>query len=379
MRTLRWLWPVLALALFVLVPWVLYLGRPEHRVAIAVLDKTVPFENRLEHRSLFWLLGYLNVVKPDGTPYDVDRDYLGAFPGPKAGDPPARIRDLTEADVAMARVVYLVDTYGVYRKDLESGAEEKAALERSPKIYGGLTPAEARAASAAPGQGKTLIAEFNTLGSPTGDGARGILEDALGVRWTRWIGRYFARLDDTDEVPGWMRRDYEREWQKPWEFHGPGYVLMQDDAHCEVLRPGYEVERKGLTIEVADGAEADLGGAASGVPYPYWFDVVEARPGAQVLARFAWHATPAGRARLRDRGLPLEFPAVTRRKGGPGSAWYFAGDFADNPMDPNPVPFRGYLTLRRVIERYKLAPSESAFFWTFYAPLMENILRGVEK
>ena len=72
------------------------------------------------------------------------------------------------------------------------------------------------------------------------------LEGALGVRWTRWIGRYFPRLEDKDEVPQWMRNDYEREWKRPWEFHGPGYVLVQDDVHCEVLRVEFEAERIGL-------------------------------------------------------------------------------------------------------------------------------------
>ena len=137
----------------------------------------------------------------------------------------------------------------VYAVDLASGEAQKAALERSATIYGGLTPEEARAAAAAPLAGKTLVAEFNTLGSPTGTAARETLERALGVRWTRWIGRYFPRLEDRGEVPGWMRRDYEREWRRTWEFEGPGYVLVQDDLRCEVLRVGFEAERIGITIE----------------------------------------------------------------------------------------------------------------------------------
>jgi hypothetical protein len=380
MKTLRWLWPVPMIALLVLVPWTAYLVRPSHRLSVVVLDKTVPFKNRFEHRSLYWLLGYLKVVKADGTPYDLDRDYLGAFPGPVPGDPPERTRDLTAADVAGARLVYLADTYGVYRKDLDAGAEEKAALERSEKIYGGLTVAEATAVEGAASGGKILIAEFNTLGSPTDADARAILEGALGVRWTRWIGRYFTHLDDDGEVPRWMRRDYEREWGKPWTFQGPGYVLMQDDDHCEVLRVGFEADHVGLSIDAEPGSEEALGGARSGVPYPYWFDIVQDGPETHRLASFRWHLTPAGKARLVARGLPEAFPAVTRRTyPGGGAAWYFAGDFADNPMDPRPVPFAGYLGLRSVLERYKLAPSETAFYWEFYAPLMRGILSGASE
>jgi hypothetical protein len=379
MRSLRWAWPVLAIALVFFVPWACYLGRPARRLELCVLDKTVPFRNWFEHRSLYWLLLHLNVVKTDGTHYKLERDYIGAYPPAIPGDPPERTRDLAVDDVAKARLIYLADTYGVYREDLKSKERMEAALERSPKIYGGLTPEEARAAVGALDAGKTLVTEFNTLGSPTGEDARTTLESALGVHWTHWIGRYFARLEDEREVPQWMRNDYEREWNKPWRFEGPGYVLVQNDVHCEVLRVGLEADTIGLTIERECPIDPCLDRAADGIPYPYWFDVVEDRPEAKRLATFTWHLKDAGRERLKARGLPERFPAVTRRT--PplgGAAWYFAGDFADNPMDPRPVPFLGYLAFRHAVERLKLAPSETAFYWRFYVPMMERILSDAE-
>ena len=375
MKSLRWSWPILAATMAFLIPRVCYEMRPELRLELRVLDKTVPFRNWYEHRSLYWLLTHLNVVKADGAGYAFATDYLGAYPPAVPGDPPERTRDLTDHDVSGARLIYLADTYGVYRDDLKSGVRMEAALERSPKIYGGTTLDEARAAAAAVSSGKTVVAEFNTLGSPTGADARETLEAALGVRWTRWIGRYFARLEDVSEVPQWMRDDYERELKRPWRFEGPGYVLMQDDAHCEVLRVGFETATIGLTIERELPVDAHLGRAADGVPYPYWFDVIVAAPEAKRLASFVWHLNHDGRERLKARGLPEHFPAVTRRatpRG--GAAWYFAGDFADNPMDPRPVPFVGYLGFRRLVEGLKWAPSESAFYWRFYVPMMETIL-----
>lgn len=373
--TLRWSWPILLVGLLILVPWAIHELTPGRALDVVVLDKTVPFRNRIEHRSLFWLLNHLRIERPDGRAYDRDRDYLGAFPGPVPGDPPAWTTDLTADLARKADLVYLADTYGVYRKDLESGPAMKAALERSQPIYGGLTPSEADAARDALAAGRTLIAEFNTLGSPTGAAAREVLEGALGVRWTRWIGRYFARLEDRDEVPEWLRRDYEREWNKKWEFTGPGYVLLQDDEHCEVLRVGPEASRIALTLEIVEPGDAVLEDAAGGTSYPYWFDIVEAAPTARVLASFRWHLTPAGLERLRARKLPETFPAVTRRTApGGGAAWYFAGDFADNPMPDGRVPFAGYLAARRSVERLKLTPSELAFYWRFYAPMMARLL-----
>jgi len=378
MRSLRWSWPILVLALCVLVPWVCYAARPARRIELAVLDKTVPFRNWFEHRSFFWLLSHLNIVKSDGTGYQLERDYLGAYPPARAGDPPERTRDLAAGDVAGARLVYLADTYGVYRDDLKSEERMAAALERSPKIYGGLTADEAEAAAGVLRAGRTLVAEFNTLGSPTGTDAKTTLEAALGVRWTRWIGRYFSRLEDTGEVPRWMRDDYEREWGKPWRFAGPGYVLLQDDTRCEVLRAGVEVDAIGLTIERERPVDRHLNGAADRVPYPYWFDIVDT-PDTERLASFVWHLKDGGRRRLEARGLPERFAAVTRRATPAGGvAWYFAGDFADNPMDPGPVPFLGYLGFRHLVEGLKLAPSETAFYWRFYVPMMETILADAE-
>ena len=78
-------------------------------------------------------------------------------------------------------------------------------------------------------------------------------------------------------------------------------------------------------------------------------------------------------ARLRERGLPLRFPAVLRR----GTAHYFAGDFADNPLETTPVPFAGFLTGKRWVEGAKLTPSEEAFYWRFFVPLMTRLLETV--
>jgi hypothetical protein len=319
-------------------------------------------------------------MRPDGAPYEIPSDYLGAYPPVIPGDPPERTLDLTTERAVRADLVYLADTYGVYRDDLRSKEEMKAALERSPKVYGGLEPAEADAVRAAQRAGVTIVSEFNTLGSPTTGAARGVLEEVLGVRWTHWRGRFFPDLAERDEVPQWTRRIYEEEWKKPWEFEGPGYVLVEEDSHCEVLRTGHEAERIGLTIEREAPPDPLLEVAADGVPYPYWFDIVIPAEGTQLLARFQWHVTPAGAERLRARKLPESFPAVTRRAApAEGTAYYFAGDFADNPMPYTQVPFAGYPTSMRWLHGAALAPSEMAFYWRFYYPTMERLLRDLPK
>lgn len=374
LKRTRWLWPLLFIVAAFSLSRVAYAVRAPRPLDVLVLDKTVPFRNYLEHRSLFWLLRHEKLVREGRAPYATETDYIGAFPPPRPGDPPERTVDMSAERALRADLVYLADTYGVYHDDLASGPAMKAALERSEKVYGGLETAEAQASLSALSAGKTLVAEFNTLGSPTGAEARRVLEEALGVHWTHWIGRYFSDLDSTEEVPRWMRRDYEREWQRPWDFTGPGYVLLQEDTHCEVLRVGKETERIGLTIERETPVDPILALSSDGIPYPYWFDLVSAESGARLLASFHWHLTPAGRERLRARGLPEVFPAVTHMLShGRGSAYYFAGDFADNPMSDRGVPFAGYPTLMRWLEAATIAPSEMTFYWRFYFPMMERI------
>jgi len=378
MGILRWTWPMMATALLILTPWGSYGRRPVRPVNAVIVDKTVPFSDRVEHRSLFWLFDHMKLVHPDGKPYDPDADYLGAFPGPVPGDPPVRMIDLTPEAALDADLLYLVDTYGVYRDDLKSGAAMKAALERSPKIYGGTTLAEAQAVREALQEGRTVVGEFNTMASPTGPEARKVLESVFAVRWTHWIGRYFDRLENRGEVPRWMRLNYEREHLRPWTFEGPGYVLLQDDAHCEVLRVGVETERIGLTLERERPLDPLLGNAVDGTAYPYWFEWTVAQPGARVLASFQWHLRPEGRERLRAHGFPERFPAVIRKQvPQAGMALYFAGDFADSPTRGWRMPFAGYPTARKWLEGARLVPTETAFYWSFYVPVMTRLLDDV--
>ena len=97
-----------------------------------------------------------------------------------------------------------------------------------------------------------------------------------------------------------------------------------------------------------------------------------------MLASFQWHLTPAGKVRLRQRGVPERFPAVVRtRSPGGGTGYYFAGDFADSPMGQTRVPLAGFLTIRRWIEGARAVPGERAFFYRFYAPMMVELVADV--
>jgi len=376
MKKIRWLWLPLLISLILLAPWVLFHLGASRPMTIVVLDKTVPFDTYVEHSGLFWLLDQLKVVHPSGERYDRAKDYLGSTPGEEPGDPPVRTVDLSAEAARGADLLYLVDTYGVYEEDLVSGEEKKAALERSKKIYGGLTIEEAAVVEQAQRDGTTIVAEFNTMATPTGTAARETLERVVGVRWTHWIGRYFPALEDRDEVPQWLRDLCQREMNQPWSFRGPGYALVQDDTRCEILVVGKDSPGIGLTIEPEPGVRTGLlRKAASGTPYTFWFDLVIPEEGTEVLASYSWQLHESGAQKLLDLGLPARFPAVTRKSSDDGgAAYYFAGDFGDSTVLGERVPLAGFMGFRRWLEKTRRIPSHEAFFHRFYAPLMIEIL-----
>ena len=85
--------------------------------------------------------------------------------------------------------------------------------------------------------------------------------------------------------------------------------------------------------------------------------------------------TPTAYECLKARGLPTSFPAVTYRQvANQGKTFYFAGDFADNPMRDRAIPLAGYMTVRRWLESGVFATSKQAFYWRFYVPMVANIL-----
>ncbi len=381
MSKIRWLWFPLIVGLLLLLPWILFHLRPKRPLSVVVLDKTVPFDTYVEHAGLFWLMDQLKIVQPSGERYDRAVDYLGATPGPEPGDPPAETRDLTDDAARNADLLYVIDTYGVYEEDLASGEAKQAALERSRKLYGGLTIEEARAIQAAQQRGTTIVAEFNSMASPTGPEAAALLEQVVGVRWTRWIGRYFPLLEDRDEVPQWLRDLCQRELNQPWTFAGPGYALVQDDTRCEVLLAGSDSPSIGLTIEPEPAARGEvLRKAVPGTPYTFWFDLVIPGEQTEVLASYRWSLNGPGNDKLRRLGLPQRFPAVTRyRAAGGAPAYYFAGDFGDSTVGGGRVPLAGFVTFRHWIEKTRRIPSHQAFYYRFYVPLMTEILAAAEE
>jgi hypothetical protein len=335
------------------------LARPRTLEAV-IVDKTVPFRNDREHAAIPWILHALKIQNGLGRFLDAEHDYVGFDPVSRTG------RELTAADLANADLLFIADTYGVYVGDYQRPGDQ-AALERSPKIYGGLSEGEARVIDAFAARGGMVIAEFNTFASPTDDGAEARLEATFGVRWSRWVARYWPDLQDRNEVPRWVGHVYERVTGHLFDCTGGGMVLVREDRDIVVLRDGDDLRHSVVSQE-----RAPLG-AAFAFPqrgaFRYWMDVVAATD-SELVYEHVLDVTPAGERKLEAHGLSRRFPAVTRRR----DAWYFAGDFVDNALDLGSPEQAFVLGFRRERLACGSPTPEEEFFWGWYVPIVSRLL-----
>ncbi|WP_127531011.1 glycoside hydrolase family 2 protein [Paenibacillus kobensis] len=355
----------------VLLPIVLWLLEDENELRIAIIDKTVPDESYREHLGVTWLLNHLKYTTDDGRSYDRAADYKGFVP--KDNGQSYEIRPLpTQYDDY--DVIYMADTYGVYEEDLPGGT---APSEGSPsgKLYGGLEEEEWRAIAERLIQPKKslFISEFNTFASPTDPAVRKQVTDYMGIDWNGWTGRFFDELDPerNDEIPKSLVDQYEA----PWTYQGPGFILVNDmTGEVVVLELSKHVTEKGIRLSFTDEGSKRFGLNES-PNYEYWFDIVTARPGTEVLANYKWSLTDDGKALLEQKGIPAEFAAVVAMTHRMSTSYYNAGDYNDTRSVPKFYQMKGLPSLYKLLEKY----SDQSFYWSTYYPMMQSILERFEE
>lgn len=353
---------VLSIVIILQLPHIVWLMRPRHGAAIVIVDKTVPFPKYREHSFLPWFFRSLKIADPQGRFINEAYDYIGYDPINRTG------YDVLARDLADADALFITDTYGVYEGDYQS-PEQVAALERSPRIYGGMSELEADAVELFSRAGKLVIGEFNTFASPTADAPRAMLEMTFGVRWTRWVARYWPDMQDEREVPKWVGRTYQRVYGQPLTVRGAAFVFVRDDQDIVVLKAGEHLQAEPITIE-RTGDATDLAGLPQSSSYRYWLDIVTPAR-ADVVYEHVLHLTEDGERVAKAHDIPLRFPALSRRKG--RQTYYFAGDFVDASADRGDPERAGLLTWRRWT--VSLGPfAQEQYLWAWYAPIVESLL-----
>ncbi|MCC7302200.1 MAG: hypothetical protein IT233_06140 [Bacteroidia bacterium] len=389
--------------LALLTPLWMYLAwllRPPHPMNIFILDKTVLTKSCDEHRSLNWVLTNEKIVRPDTQLYVTESDYSGFFPLEYDQYEVRDIEKLSAQQVdSMANVldmVYYTDIYGIYWNDwYQEGMPvsederilnlfknlfgKKAALERSPLIYGGLHANEVELLREMKERKKLILTEFNLLASPSNGPNRKKVEQLFGFTWSGWVGRYFISLDTlvNPEIPPWVVRLYKEQHQNTWPFHKSGIVLVHEDETIAILEDETHLEADVPAIVTTDQYQDEYG-LPYRVIYPFWFDVINTGDSNAVISWYELSPNKKGDSILNKNHIPSLFPAVIKRKSG-FPFWYMAGDFSDNPIRINYMSrLRGIKTFRYFMYDKGDKSDRNRFFWNYYSILVPRIIRDYQ-
>ena len=348
---------------------------PKTELALTVVDKTVLNQEYEEHASLFWLLNHQKYAHPQtGKRYNPEKDYYGFFPKKLQKFEIKGLSQLSEQQldsvVASSTHLYFTDTYGIYSLEWYKSDQ---ATERSELIYGGLTKNDVYALRTAKAAGKTIITEFNCIGSPTASAERKAFEELFGLKWTGWIGRFVDNLDTLEnlEIPGWMKRGYVAQHGN-WPFTKSGVVLVNQNDQIEILEEAQELTFSVPVIHTHPDFQKRIV-LPDTMPYPFWFDIMQAKS-VQVEAEYKLATTPRGDSLLQRLGLKSSFPAILSHDSSDYRFYYFAGDFADNPIQFKRSYFRGIRFFREFFYDPTEPTDRHYFFWEYYLPLMDHLL-----
>lgn len=350
--------------------------QPKQPLAITIIDKTVLNNSNEEHASLFWHLNHEKYVHPvTKKRFDPDRDYYGFFPGLLGEYQIKGLSQLTTLQLdSIAKAsdfLYFTDTYGIFEKEWN---KNDLSGERSGIIYGGLSTADLQVLKQAKNSGKTIITEFNCIGSPTAASERSAFEELFKLQWTGWIGRFIENLDTVQnkEIPGWMKRQYVLKHGQ-WPFKKAGIVFVNQADEIEILEMDTDLAFP-VPIIKTDSSFQQKTKLPQEIPYPFWFDVMDAGEN-QTLAHYYLQTTPSGEAILKKIGLKNTFPAIIGHQDYDYTFYYFAGDFADNPLTYKRSYFKGIRWFREFFYDPTEPTDRSYFFWEYYLPLLDHIIK----
>lgn len=352
-------------------PRILWRMRPEPADRVLLVNYTVPFVSGREHRGAIWLLNHLKYRSANGRAFDSLATHVGYDPMNRDTQTIIAEQDLSKVDW-----VYVADAYGVYEDDLRDPEHEMAHMDRSAKIFGGLSAADAASLVAHAERGGHTVLEFNALEDPTEAAARDTLSSLLGIRWTGWVGRTFAQLHDTTDVPYWLPRLYARQYgDRPLPV-GPHLALVHSDGRL-LLVPGLTLARAAPRIAITEAGARALPGARGGDSYPFWFPIYTAGRDTEILAELILPDHPKVSEILRREGLSGGIPLLTRRITASGAHQvYLMADMSDVAFTPGRWDLAGPRWMQSLSDFQPNLYIGHGAYWDFYVPALSAVLKS---
>lgn len=346
------------------VPWIMWQSQAPVPLNIMIIDKSRPDESYQGHKGLVWLLNQQKIVQQTGEHYSYEEDYYGY----DLQDGLPQMKRLMPDEVTDTDLIYLTAN----RSSLSTSKNER----RQDGIYEGLTIYDAQKIREAAYKGVTIVAEYSALANTASKMTREQLYPILGVNSSGWQGKSVSNLQSIEEVPRWVRTNYEQREKKKWPYRGAGMLLVHMDGQVMVLEKGSDV--KTGRIQVAFTQEGkEWCGITQDIHYSGWFDIIVPQQNSSILAWYRTDLTETGEQKLVDAGIPAEFAALVRYDDY-NRSYYMAGSFGE---------MKHYSFWRRIrgweVVRSKLTPDQKEipdmFYWKVYVPVMKHILEEVQE
>ncbi|ANW95782.1 hypothetical protein AXE80_05575 [Wenyingzhuangia fucanilytica] len=357
--------------------WLFWLFTPKTHLLGSIVDKTVLTNSGQEHISLTWMLNHKKLTKTPTKLYKVDHDYFGFFP---KEDEKFRTKGLERftgdqleklsKDVDFA---YYTDTYGIYNNEWYTKDSTKI---RYGKLYGGLSQEDLEFLTHMKAKKKLILAEFNTIASPTTLSNRRGFEKLFGMQWTGWTGRYFDSFDTIKnlELPKWLVKNYEKYNDEGWKFKKSGIAFVNNGGRVVVLEDSLDLNKELPYIHSGKKGQEQFG-LPEKIKYSFWFDIINIDPNVnEIISGYQLEVNEHGAKKLKANKIPKNFPAVIRHKRGGYRFYYFSGDFSDNPISITSSYFKGIEYFKWMFFDESRPMERKSFFWQFYFPLLNTIL-----
>lgn len=368
---------VLFIILFPLWMWLAWLFTPKKKLVVAIIDKTAMTKEGQEHVSFTWILNHNRFTKNKTKLYTAENDYFGFFPKENEN---FRIKGLERFSTAQleklsndADMAYYTDTYGIYSNEWYLRNND---VERSGIVYGGMSEQDIDFLRNMKARHKLIIAEFNTIGSPTKADIRSEFENMFGLKWTGWTGKYFSSLDTSvnTELPRWLINNFKNEHGGQWPFHNAGIAFVNNSDYVVVVEEKTQLNDPLPHIECNATGQKTFGLPES-IKYSYWFDIIQPDTTVnKIIAEYSVNLNAAGKAELQKNNIPFRFPAITMHKGTDYQFYYFSGDFCDNRINMLSSYFKGIRLFKSFFYNSKGSAERTSFFWNYYQPLMTTIV-----
>jgi hypothetical protein len=366
----------LILALLALTFYLNWHSHSKKEINIFILDKTVRDLNCDNHRSLFEVINNCRITKHDGSDYDYRNDYFGFFPLKPLSKRLYEIKRIILEQIDSLsdeyEALYYADTYGVYFSEWYKGFRASSV---NSFIEGGLTQNDFLFIKSMMDKRKLVILEYNTLGSPTSELIKYKTENLLGIHTTGWIGKYVNNLDSSNnnELPNSLISKYFNQNNRKWPFKGPGIVLT-NNLNVVVLQKDIHLLSEKPFINSCNFLQERYHLPESTV-YLNWFEIVNVEDTNNILANYTLNLTATGDSLIHSYGLSSFFPAIISCHRNGLNMYYFAGDFANNPVSTIDSKV---MVIQKSINHIK-TDENKLFFQNFYSPLVENILNDYSK